>query len=408
MIIQANSFATISQTNKGLSTETSTERFVDTMDKTLTSRDKKDHVADRISNKDEPQSVAEKDLHHHAAYQVKTEASDFAPTDPNPHPAESHGLPTAQEQLGSQIQLLLGQVSEKGETAKTEGKALLSQAGRKIVSGLAASAQQQGTEVDQVDALMPETAQRGKANLREPLWNPMGSSSARAVLEQVNRVSLLARGTEPTRAAEADKRLSSGLSHERPMFKADGNSSLLPAKDQPVSVIADMAEDFVLQPVTASQVAVPVTALPLTAGVLNQTVNTPAWQQEIGQQLLIFYRHGIQNAELRLHPAELGELKISMHVVNNQAQMHFVTENYQVRAALEAAIPHLRTSLAESGINLGQSSVGGEGASSGQFGQRRPQYAGNSDSEDPALVIGEPETTPAPQNRHFNGINTFV
>lgn len=75
----------------------------------------------------------------------------------------------------------------------------------------------------------------------------------------------------------------------------------------------------------------------------------------------MFNRNGQQNAELRLNPQELGALQISLKIEDKQAQLHFVSAHSQVRAAIEAAMPNLRTALAESGIQLGQSSVGSEG-----------------------------------------------
>jgi flagellar hook-length control protein FliK len=53
-------------------------------------------------------------------------------------------------------------------------------------------------------------------------------------------------------------------------------------------------------------------------------------------------------------------LQITLKLDDNQAQLHIASAHGQVRAAVEAALPHLRHALAESGINLGQSSVGGE------------------------------------------------
>ncbi len=75
----------------------------------------------------------------------------------------------------------------------------------------------------------------------------------------------------------------------------------------------------------------------------------------------MFSRNGQQSAELRLHPQELGALQISLKMEDNQAQLHFASAHSQVRAALEAAMPSLRHALAESGVQLGQSSVGSEG-----------------------------------------------
>ncbi|WP_213703616.1 flagellar hook-length control protein FliK, partial [Klebsiella aerogenes] len=111
-----------------------------------------------------------------------------------------------------------------------------------------------------------------------------------------------------------------------------------------------------------SQSATPASALvtaPPTPQ-LNAQLGSPEWQQALSQQVLMFHRNGQQSAELRLHPQELGALQITLQLDDKQAQLHIASAHGQVRAAVEAAMPQLRHALAESGINLGQSSVGGE------------------------------------------------
>ncbi|MFC3395207.1 flagellar hook-length control protein FliK [Brenneria rubrifaciens] len=108
---------------------------------------------------------------------------------------------------------------------------------------------------------------------------------------------------------------------------------------------------------------------------LNAPFSSPQWQDALGQQIVMFSRNGQQSAELRLNPQELGSIQISLKIDDNQAQIHLVSANSQVRSALEAALPTLRSAMAESGINLGQSSVGGD-ASSWQHTQQ--QTANNS------------------------------
>ncbi|WP_252990935.1 flagellar hook-length control protein FliK, partial [Shigella sonnei] len=76
-----------------------------------------------------------------------------------------------------------------------------------------------------------------------------------------------------------------------------------------------------------------------------------------GFNISLFTRQGQQSAELRLHPQDLGEVQISLKVDDNQAQIQMVSPHQHVRAALEAALPVLRTQLAESGIQLGQSNI---------------------------------------------------
>lgn len=78
------------------------------------------------------------------------------------------------------------------------------------------------------------------------------------------------------------------------------------------------------------------------------------WQQSLSQHISLFTRRGQQSAELRLHPQDLGEVQISLKVDDNRAQIQMVSPHQHVRAALEAALPVLRTQLAESGIQLGK------------------------------------------------------
>ncbi|PWC17417.1 flagellar hook-length control protein FliK [Brenneria corticis] len=112
---------------------------------------------------------------------------------------------------------------------------------------------------------------------------------------------------------------------------------------------------------------------------LNTPFGTPQWQDALSQQIVMFSRNGQHSAELRLNPQELGALHISLKIDDNQAQIHLASANSQVRSALEAALPHLRNAMAESGINLGQSSVGSD-ASSWQAQQQTANNSGEGSS----------------------------
>ncbi|QFT86637.1 Flagellar hook-length control protein [Halomonas sp. THAF12] len=92
---------------------------------------------------------------------------------------------------------------------------------------------------------------------------------------------------------------------------------------------------------------------------LSAPVGSQAWPRQLGQQLLPFTRQGgEQRIEMKLHPAELGPLSVTLRVVDQGAQAHFLSAHGQVRHALEQAIPQLREALAEQGISLGETSVG--------------------------------------------------
>ncbi|ERT12877.1 hypothetical protein O185_11720 [Photorhabdus temperata J3] len=116
---------------------------------------------------------------------------------------------------------------------------------------------------------------------------------------------------------------------------------------------------------------------------LNAQLGSEEWQQQLNQQIILFNRNGLQQAELRLHPQELGALQIRMSVEDNQAQLHLASAHSHVRAALEAALPGLRHALAESGIQLTQSNVSSDNASPWQQEQRSSsQNSGGTGSHD--------------------------
>ncbi|KYN65768.1 flagellar hook-length control protein FliK [Pantoea agglomerans] len=128
---------------------------------------------------------------------------------------------------------------------------------------------------------------------------------------------------------------------------------------------------------TASSLPAQVTASATTSTpstpMLNSQLGSDEWQQALSQQIVMFSRNGQQNAELRLHPEDLGAIQISLKLDNDQAQINLVSSHSHVRAALEAAIPQLRSALAESGINLGESQVSSDSSAQGQQFQQQQE-----------------------------------
>ena len=113
-------------------------------------------------------------------------------------------------------------------------------------------------------------------------------------------------------------------------------------------------------PLPLPQSAQPYTpAPPPTAATLATPFASPAWPQQLSQQLVqISQRGGDQHVQMQLNPAELGPLSISLKFSEQGAQAHFLSAHAQVRQVLEQAIPQLREALAEQGISLGETSVG--------------------------------------------------
>ncbi|ODT68997.1 MAG: hypothetical protein ABS69_16270 [Nitrosomonadales bacterium SCN 54-20] len=95
---------------------------------------------------------------------------------------------------------------------------------------------------------------------------------------------------------------------------------------------------------------------------LEPRLGTGSWDNALGQRVLWMVSHQHQIAELNLNPADLGPLQVVLSVNSDQANAAFVSQNPEVRQALEAALPRLKEMMAESGINLGNATVSDQGA----------------------------------------------
>lgn len=83
----------------------------------------------------------------------------------------------------------------------------------------------------------------------------------------------------------------------------------------------------------------------------------PGWNQAIGQKVVWMAAGGEQTASLTLNPPDLGPLQVVIHVHNNQADTTFLSDQADVRRALEDGMDNLRQMMSESGLQLGQANV---------------------------------------------------
>ena len=187
-------------------------------------------------------------------------------------------------------------------------------------------------------------------------------------------------GNQAQHAAAADAQSQSTPLAAAAAMKASDDSTLSAAPTFNVAPVVSNA--------TASVNTHPVATV-------NSQLGTPEWQQNISQHITLFTRQGQQTAELKLHPENLGQVNITLKLDDNQAQIQMVSAHSHVRAALEAAIPVLRTQLADNGIQLAQSSVSGESFAGQQqqssFGQassqRSPEGRGFAADDEEALSV---------------------
>jgi flagellar hook-length control protein FliK len=89
------------------------------------------------------------------------------------------------------------------------------------------------------------------------------------------------------------------------------------------------------------------------------------WGEGVGRQLLLMTANGINSAQIRLDPPELGAMTIRIELIDKAATVNFVSQHAMVRDALEAQLPRLHDLLRGEGIDLRQASVSDQSAQQG-------------------------------------------
>lgn len=313
-----------------------------------------------------------------------------------------------EKNVDTTLQAKIAELLSRQETLTDEDTAVSLQS---LVSGLKPAA-----NTDALKALtQPEAKTNGETTTEEE--ELAGLSALMAMLPHQQTTTPVA--TQPASTGEIAPRaaLPSALAQtdngqHQPLSHALTGQEKMPVQDSDTSLPATPAVAAVAEKQDVASAASPAasptaTLAPIvshlapsqpaatvaTAPVLSQPLGTHEWQQNLSQHITLFTRQGQQTAELRLHPEDLGQVQISLKLDDNQAQLQMVSPHSHVRAALEAALPILRTQLAENGIQLSQSSVSSEGfagqqqSSSGQqqHASRSGQHGGFNDESEELL-----------------------
>ena len=90
---------------------------------------------------------------------------------------------------------------------------------------------------------------------------------------------------------------------------------------------------------------------------LPMPMDIAKWQTALNEKISLICRQGIQNAEIKLHPEELGSLHIKLAIIDDKMNLHMAVAHNMVKNVLESALPQLRASLEEHGITLQQTDI---------------------------------------------------
>ncbi|MCC5796377.1 MAG: flagellar hook-length control protein FliK [Methylophaga sp.] len=130
-----------------------------------------------------------------------------------------------------------------------------------------------------------------------------------------------------------------------------GTGSAHPRTDGPVNLVTPMLTPVVASGSgNASSAAVPLLDV-------QPTLNNPAWAKVMTSRVSWMAKQGVHLAELRMNPANLGPVEVRLTVQNEQASVTFLAANAATREALEQALPRLRESLSENGLQLTDAEV---------------------------------------------------
>jgi len=89
-----------------------------------------------------------------------------------------------------------------------------------------------------------------------------------------------------------------------------------------------------------------------TQATLQGAPGSHSFGLQLGTQVTLWLKDGIQNAQLQLNPAELGPVMVAIKLDGQAAQVSFSAEHAATRQALEQALPTLAGTLADAGFTL--------------------------------------------------------
>ena len=113
---------------------------------------------------------------------------------------------------------------------------------------------------------------------------------------------------------------------------------------------------------------------------LTRLLQQPNGARELADQVRMLAQAQGGRTELKLHPPQLGSLDIRVLVEGDRTSIQFISANPVTREVLEAAMPRLRDSLAESGLMLEDATVSDQAAEE-QAEQDERQAAAGTASE---------------------------
>ncbi|WP_201313869.1 flagellar hook-length control protein FliK [Dyella sp. EPa41] len=273
--------------------------------------------------------------HHAADPQDKAGKDDATATTATPDPATA-------------MLALLGQsmpaqpTATPGSDAATQGDAVASPPAATLPAGMQAIANQQaampGLQPDADDLLDSKDVGATKGDATETT-SAAADDSEETATSFADALAAMAKNTGADQASP-----SASNDHSHPLDAL--NSLMTSPLPQPAAAAAPAAHVLTMQ----------------------SSVGTPAFAQELGQQVAWLGGQDVKEARIRLHPEDLGPLDVKVSVKQDHVDVSFIAQHPQAVHAVQQTLGQLDTLLAHHGLSLGHAEVGqgGRGQESGQ------------------------------------------
>ena len=139
----------------------------------------------------------------------------------------------------------------------------------------------------------------------------------------------------------------------------------------------------------APQAATPAPVMPMATG---QTAPDSQIFDQVVTRMAGSFNGESGRMTLRLHPAELGSLKLDLQVEGQTIRAHLQAQTTQVQEVLERNLPQLRQALAEQGLKIDQFQVNLEQRQQGeQFADLQRHWNGGDSQPAEQLELAEEE-----------------
>lgn len=136
------------------------------------------------------------------------------------------------------------------------------------------------------------------------------------------------------------------------------------------------------------------------------------WNQAVNQKVVWMVGAGDHSATLTLNPPDLGPLQVVLKMGNDHVDTTFISDNPEVRQALQDGMSMLRDKMQESGIQLGNANVSSNEQSQRDFqqaAQNRAQQSFGKQVDNSGQDVGEDLPKPQVKQSVSNGlVDTFA